>query len=136
MANTVTHGLMGATVYSGLVKVASPITISDEGIFALAVTGFVVGTFPDSLDWLFHVFLGTKRWKVYLWWHNTEMWNQRPFLALLFLGAWLHAETDIPFHPRPGYNWWAELGWFDITLLVMALFTLGIIFMSGSSSPG
>ena len=70
-----------------------------------ALYGFVVGSWPDTGDWLAAQVGLYPRWTLYNLYHHHAPWYwliQPPFF--------MHVKvTDPPFHILPGWDWWPTM---------------------------
>jgi len=89
------------------------------------VYGFVMGTWPDTWDWISAQMGKTERWYLYGIYHNHPPWYliiQPPFF--------LHWAIDKAFHDpsKPGWNWWPQLGWLEITMWYLGAILLWLAY--------
>jgi hypothetical protein len=102
MADFVTHGLIGAGVMSSIGK---RLNAAPWVKHALAIYGFVMGTAPDTFDWIVAALGIRPRWELYVYFHHDAPWwwlYQPPFFLHVVI-------VDPPFHIFPGWDWWSTM---------------------------
>jgi len=114
MADFVTHGLIGAGVMAAPAKFfKAPKWLKNT----LAVYGFVLGTVPDTFDWINATVFGGVRWQLYTYFHRDADW-----WWLVQPPVFMHVKvTDPPFHIISGWNWWPTLAWLEISWAMVAI---------------
>ena len=122
MASFPSHGTLGAGVCAGV----SQILAAPRWVTVLAaIYGFILGMWPDAWDWVSAQFGWTRRWELYTVYHINPPWYliiQPPFF--------LHWAVDKLFHDptRPGWNWWKDRGWIEITMWWMGALLIWWVF--------
>jgi hypothetical protein len=131
MATFVAHGLLGGAVAALGALLAWIVPrgwklreLSARAFWILAVYGFVVGTLPDSADWIAAVLGILPRWELYVILHHsppTWLAVQPPFALHLWLDTFFHDPL------KPGWDWWRELWWLEVSTWIVSL---GILFLT------
>jgi hypothetical protein len=115
MANFVTHGIVGAAVRMAC---SCPPDASVDLKVGLIAVGFVLGSLPDTADWVAAKVFKKERWELYTKMHK-GLFSIGVGCILWDYGA--HLLLDIPFHRIPGENWWPRLWWLDIGSALAAI---------------
>ena len=121
MASFVTHGMVGA---AGTALVFAYGNVPPEQSVIGTVVGGIVGTLPDTADWIASKLFGKQRWVLYEWMHTGDL----VWLGFLLPPILWHQLLDIPFHQRPGEAWWPRLWWLEVVSFLASLNALLFIF--------
>jgi|GEM_PF-2795491 hypothetical protein len=109
MATFVTHGLVGAA------SLAVPVRLLGGKpwlVRTAAALGFVLGSAPDTFDWVAATIFNADRWVLYSQFHDGIYTT----VCAIVYPCGLHLLADKPFHRIPGYDWWNDLWWLEIGL--------------------
>jgi hypothetical protein len=117
MADFVCHGAIGAGIMAAAAeRLRLPLWVKNSA----SVYGFVVGSWPDTGDWLAAQLGLYPRWTLYNYYHHHAPWYwliQPPFF--------MHVKvTDPPFHLVPGENWWPTMWSVEVLWWLFALWLL------------
>jgi len=121
MATFVTHGLVGA---AGTALVFMHGHVPPEQSVGAVILGGIVGTLPDTADWVASVVFKKPRWVLYSRMHSGDL----VWLGFFFPPILWHVLLDIPFHRTPGENWWPRLWWLEVGAALASLATLYLVF--------
>jgi hypothetical protein len=94
---------------------------------APAIAGFVLGTAPDTVDWLSAMIGLSERWSVYGWFHGKKRWY-----VMILPPVWLHIGMDTIIHTTPGYNWWPEFWYLEVEMWLVSALVLWNVFLTTS----
>ncbi|MEK7513129.1 MAG: hypothetical protein AAB601_02925 [Patescibacteria group bacterium] len=114
MATFVTHGLLGA---ASLAVPARLFGWPPAVRRTLAALGFILGSAPDTFGWIAATFFGAPRWELYNQIHN-GIYSAACYIVY---PCGLHLVADRLFHPFPGYNWWPDLWWLEVSLGLLGI---------------
>jgi hypothetical protein len=115
MADWICHGALGAGTMSAATRAAGGSRLLAGGA---AVYGFVFGSGPDTIDWAAAAAHLAPRWELYTRFHHFDPWwmcLHPPWLMHVLLDKFFHR----PDHP--GWNWWPQMGWLELTMWYIAL---------------
>ena len=117
MADFVCHGGIGAGLMSAAAeRLGLPLWVKNVA----SAYGFVVGSWPDTGDWLAAQLGLYPRWTLYNIYHHHAPWYwliQPPFF--------MHVKvTDPPFHIRPNWNWWPTMWSVEVLWWLFAFWLL------------
>lgn len=136
MASFIAHGLLGAGVMAaaasewsrrGMLKDRARIPLhyasrfwetrsrALRSLIWVAALSFVIGTLPDTVDWVAAVLGLAPRWELYVILHHGPPW-----ILLLLPPYVLHLVVDVPFHAAGG-NWWPVLWWGEVLMWVVGV---------------
>jgi hypothetical protein len=91
------HGYAGAVAYVGICQLAGI-----DGTWIAPAAGAVLGSAPDTFDWVLSKLGITERWKLYVWWHHS---TAALILSLILVAPAIHILIDRLIHspviPRP-----------------------------------
>ena len=112
MATFIAHGLIGAA------SVAVPARLLRAPAWLtriLAGLGFILGSAPDTFDWIAAAVFHAQRWVLYGQFHDGIYTK----LCAFVYPCGLHLLADTPFHSKPNYDWWADLWWLEVGMLLL-----------------
>lgn len=93
----VSHGYAGAVAYVGICQLTGV-----DGGWVAPVAGAVLGSGPDTFDWVLAKLGIIERWKLYVWWHHS---TAALVLSLILVAPAIHILIDRLIHspviPRP-----------------------------------
>ena len=114
MATFAAHTALGAGVCAAPAHLLGAPT---EAVVALTVYGAVLGSLPDTFDWVMAKLGLAQRWFWYVKLHHDPPWwlmIQPPFALHLWTDEWFHDPM------KPGWDWWPERGWLEILIWVVS----------------
>jgi hypothetical protein len=81
------------------------------------IVGGILGGLPDTLDWVLWKLGKIERWSVYSVMHHPPLWLL--ILSIIFCPIGIHIYLDTFIHKEPGYNWWPDYAWLEISLWIV-----------------
>jgi hypothetical protein len=89
---------------------------SNRTFWAVVIACAVLGSLPDTLDFVLALVGLVPRWSLYGWFHHN--W---PVALWWVVPITLHIVMDIPLHQFPGFNWWGSYWWAEVATWALAL---------------
>jgi hypothetical protein len=88
----------------------------------ISALGALLGSLPDTLDWLLAVLGFVPRWEVYSWFHHSiPTWAE-----IVVFPVGLHVWSDRLVHLYPGYAWWPDFWYMEIGMWIVSGIVLSI----------